>query len=175
MLFRSETVGEARGVMSRAMAERPSRGQQAWAVTPDEAGVRLDKFLAPAGRCGSRGRAVDALDQGKVQVAGSEMHRADAARRLEAGEVVTLWADRPGSRHHRTRRVADLVIRYEDESLVVVDKPAGLLSVPLGRRRESGSVLDQLREHWQTHGGERPLVVHRIDRDRKSTRLTPVT
>jgi 23S rRNA pseudouridine1911/1915/1917 synthase len=46
-----------------------------------------------------------------------------------------------------------------------VNKPPGLLTVPLERRSEATSVQDQLADHLRPRGRRRPLVVHRIDRD----------
>src|SRR5262249_32756863 len=59
----------------------------------------------------------------------------------------------------------DLRILYEDESLIVLDKPAGLLAVPLERKENADSVVDQLVTHLRPQGKRKPLVVHRIDRD----------
>jgi 23S rRNA pseudouridine1911/1915/1917 synthase len=47
----------------------------------------------------------------------------------------------------------------------VVNKPPGLLTVPLARREDAPSVQDLLADHLRTQGRKRPLVVHRIDRD----------
>ena len=49
--------------------------------------------------------------------------------------------------------------------MIVVDKPAGLLSVPLERQEHADSVVDQLVTHLRSQGKRKPLVVHRIDRD----------
>jgi 23S rRNA pseudouridine1911/1915/1917 synthase len=139
-----------------------------WTVTAAEAGERLDKFLAAAGRAGSRARAVDALDRGKVFLNDREVSRAEAGARLAAGDVVRLWIDRPGSAKRRAtlgeRR--DLPVVYEDDYLVVLNKPPGLLAVPLPReRRHDGrSVFEDLQAHL-ARSRRRPFVVHRIDRD----------
>jgi 23S rRNA pseudouridine1911/1915/1917 synthase len=139
-----------------------------WTVTGAEAGERLDKFLAAADRAGSRARAVDALDRGKVFVNDREVGRADAGSRVAAGDVVRLWIDRPGSARRRAtlgeRR--DLPIVYEDDEVVVLDKPPGLLAVPLPRERSSDarSVFEDLKAHL-ARSRRRPFVVHRIDRD----------
>lgn len=149
------------------MANQRAAGQR-WVVTPADAGLRLDKFLADASRLGSRGRAAEALERGKVFVNDAEAGPSDAARRLVAGELVQLWMDRPGSARklaQRPPRAGELPIVYEDEALVVVNKPAGLLTVPLPRRSEAPSVEDALVHHLRSKGRRRPLVVHRIDRD----------
>lgn len=58
-----------------------------------------------------------------------------------------------------------LEIVYEDQALIVVNKPAGLLVVPLARRRDAPSVQEQLTSYLRPRGKRKPLVVHRIDRD----------
>jgi 23S rRNA-/tRNA-specific pseudouridylate synthase len=105
-----------------------------WTTGPADAGARLDKFLAAPGRLGSRGRALAALERGKVFLNGTEAGVADAAHRLEAGQIVRLWMDRPGSakaRREGAQPAGDLEIVFEDAALLVVNKPAGLLTVPL--------------------------------------------
>ena len=54
---------------------------------------------------------------------------------------------------------------YEDSALLVLNKPAGLLAVPLDRRGDARSVYDELKRDPATRGRARPFVVHRIDRD----------
>jgi 23S rRNA pseudouridine1911/1915/1917 synthase len=140
-----------------------------WTVTAREAGVRLDKFLAGADRIGSRVRAATALERGKIFLNEREMTLDQAGTRLAAGDVVRAWMDRPGSAKRRATLGddRDLPIVYEDDTLVVLDKPAGLLAVPLPlRRRENArSVFDDLKEYLRRRGRRRPFVVHRIDRD----------
>jgi 23S rRNA pseudouridine1911/1915/1917 synthase len=62
-------------------------------------------------------------------------------------------------------RPADLDIVFEDASLLVVNKPAGLLSVPLERKRGADSVFDRVEAYLRPFGKRRPFVVHRIDQD----------
>jgi 23S rRNA pseudouridine1911/1915/1917 synthase len=138
-----------------------------WTVTRDEAGTRLDKFLAAKERLGSRGRAVAAIERGKVFLNDREIPLAAAATRVKPGDVVRVWMDRPGSSkpRPRERHVDDLHIIYEDDVLIVVNKPAGLLSVPLERLPGTPSIHDVVKEHLRRRGRRRALVVHRIDRD----------
>jgi 23S rRNA pseudouridine1911/1915/1917 synthase len=143
-------------------------GGNRWTITATDEGVRLDKFLAAAGRLESRGRAADAVQRGKVFVNEAEMSAQDAGRRLVPGDVVRVWMDRPGSARRRTTRSArpgELAIIYQDDVLVVVNKPPGLLAVPLPRRDAAPSVQQELDEHLRSRGRRRALVVHRIDRD----------
>jgi 23S rRNA pseudouridine1911/1915/1917 synthase len=136
-----------------------------WRVGPDEAGERLDRFLAAPDRLGSRGRASTALEKGKVFVNDAEATAADAARRVEPDDVVRLWMDRPGSARTRTRAVRHgrLDILYDDAVIVVVNKPAGLLTVPLAR--SDADSVQHLLASGGGRAGRRPLPVHRIDRD----------
>jgi len=137
-----------------------------WPVTKADAGTRLDKFLAAADRLGSRSRAADALRKGKVFLNGVEAGLGDAARLLTADDTVRVWMDRPGSAARRgPHRDGVLDIVYEDASLIAVNKPAGLLTVPLPRRETAPSALSLLAASMTRRGAQRPLVVHRIDRD----------
>jgi 23S rRNA pseudouridine1911/1915/1917 synthase len=138
-----------------------------WAVDAAAAGVRLDKYLAAPERLGSRGRVTAALDHGKIFLNGREAARADAATLLRAGDVVRHWADRPGSAKKRLvpAVTGDVAILYEDDAMVVVNKPAGLLAVPLERKSDASSVYEQIEDHLRSRGKRRPFVVHRIDRD----------
>jgi 23S rRNA pseudouridine1911/1915/1917 synthase len=140
-----------------------------WTVGADEAGLRLDKYLAATERAGSRPKAAAALERGKVFVNDREMTLADAAARVVAGDIVRLWTDRPGTARRRSSLGADrdLPIVYEDAALIVLNKPAGLLAVPLPpqRRHDAPSVFEDLKIYLSRRGRRRPFVVHRIDRD----------
>jgi 23S rRNA pseudouridine1911/1915/1917 synthase len=131
--------------------------------------MRLDKFLAMEGRLGSRSRVVAALDKGQVFLNGEEATRANAGAVLAEGDAVRLWRDRPGSAARRRAGSIDagaVEVLYEDDVMLVVNKPAGLLSVPLERKAQALSAYDHLETHLRPRGKRRPLVVHRIDRDR---------
>jgi len=109
---------------------------------------------------------VTALERGKIFLNTEEMAIVDAARRLVAGDVVRVWMDRPGSARRAPRsETGDLEILYEDDLLLVLNKPAGLLSVPLERKIGASSVYDQLEDYFRPRGKRHPFVVHRIDRD----------
>jgi 23S rRNA pseudouridine1911/1915/1917 synthase len=145
--------------------KKPDAGTT-WLVEPADAGVRLDRFLADATRLASRSRAATAIARGKVFVNDDESSAAEAARRLSAGDRVRLWMDRPGSARRRPspHRTSELDILYEDDDLIAINKPAGLLAVPLPRRSAAPSVLEYLGRHLRGKR-RRPFVVHRIDRD----------
>jgi 23S rRNA pseudouridine1911/1915/1917 synthase len=138
-----------------------------WTANAADNGVRLDKFLADAGRLVSRSRAAAALERGKIFVNGDEALLSDAARKLAPGDVVRFWEDRPGSARRRPRigPSGDLDIVFEDDLLIVVNKPSGILSVPLERKADAPSVQEQIEDRFRSHGKRRPFVVHRIDQD----------
>ena len=145
-----------------------TRGGDEWVTHASEAGLRLDRFLAAPERLGSRRRVADALDKGKIFINQQEASRRDAGSLLRAGDVVRVWMDRPGSAKRRPRTsgaAGDVEIVYEDDALMVVNKPPGLLSVPLPRQPAAGSAYDDLETHLRPRGKRKPLVVHRIDRD----------
>ena len=146
-----------------------------WRVTEAETGQRLDAWLARRPEIGSRSRATAWLERGKVFLNGAAVDYPDAGRRLQAGDEVGLWVDRPGTAtpaRRDLRAARDLldVIR-EDEAILVADKPAGLLVEPLpGEAGAEPTLLDLVREHLRTPFGWRgPLP-----RQARSTR-SPVT
>src|SRR5438270_12190232 len=114
-----------------------------WIISAADAGVRLDKFLAAQDRLGSRRRASVALDRGKVFVNDVEAAPSAGAGKLRAGDRVRVWMDRPGSARSRTpSRAGDLRILHEDDAILVLDKQAGLLAVPLERKEHADSAFD---------------------------------
>lgn len=142
------------------------RGGTVVPVVAAAAGERLDKWLAEASRLGSRRRATEALLHGRVWVNEVEMTLRNAARPLAAGDAVRIWIDRPGSANRLgPRRSAGLDIVYEDADVLVLNKPAGLLSVPLPKGRDGESLADRVARHWRSHQGREALPVHRLDRD----------
>jgi 23S rRNA-/tRNA-specific pseudouridylate synthase len=78
------------------------------------------------------------------------------------GDRVRVWMDRPGSAHRRWGRAGGaegrLQVVYEDPVLIVVNKPAGLLTVPLPRRGDEPCVEEQLAVHLRSRGKRKPLV-----------------
>lgn len=153
-----------------AASNRPAlagRQPPQWTAGPDDEGVRLDKFLAAADRLVSRSRVVTALERGKVFLNGEEATVASASHRLVPGDVLSVWMDRPGSSVRRPSgfKSGDLHVLYEDSALLVLNKPAGLLTVPLERRPDAPSAFTMVEDHLRSSGKRRPLVVHRIDLD----------
>ena len=129
---------------------------------PDEAaGERLDRFLASLPEVGSRGVAERLLETGTVLVDGRPL---DKSRRLSGGEELEFEPPEPEVTTLEPEQM-DLRIAYEDEHLMVVDKPAGLVVHP-GSGHATGTLVQGLLDH-DIAGGDaaRPGIVHRLDRD----------
>jgi 23S rRNA pseudouridine1911/1915/1917 synthase len=124
-------------------------------VPPEAAGERLDRFLAS--QLGSRGAAERAIDAGALV---DGVARAKSFR-LEGGEEVTLPLDVPVP---AVEPPAVPRIAYEDEHVLVVDKPAGLV-VHAGHGHVGDTLVDALQGRIAGGDPERPGVVHRLDRD----------
>jgi 23S rRNA pseudouridine1911/1915/1917 synthase len=125
-------------------------------VPPEAAGERLDYFLAR--HVGSRGAAERAVDAG-VLVDGRARPK---SYRLEGGELLALTAAIEEELVVET--VAPPRIAWEDEHLLVVDKPAGLV-VHHGAGHRSGTLVDLLAGKIAGGEADRPGIVHRLDRD----------
>ena len=128
---------------------------------PEAAGVRLDAFLA--GPLGSRSRAQRLIEAGAVLVDGAA---APKRLRLAGGEAIAVdEAQDPQARGGAvaTGRAAPFAVAYEDEHLLVIDKPAGVVVHPA--RGHAQGTLSQALE-GRAAGGEagRPGIVHRLDR-----------
>jgi 23S rRNA pseudouridine1911/1915/1917 synthase len=130
-------------------------------VPESAAGERLDRYLASLPEVGSRGVAERLLAAGEVRVDGRELAK---SYKLVGGEEVEF---QPPERVPATLEpeAMDLRIAYEDEHLVVVDKPAGLVVHP-APGHTTGTLVHGLLDRDIAGGDEdRPGIVHRLDRD----------
>ena len=126
----------------------------------EAAGLRLDRFLAGLPEIGSRAAAERLLEAQKVRVDGATRPK---SHRVAAGERIQL--EPPPSSLRLEPEPMELRIAYEDEHLLVVDKPAGLVVHP-GAGRPTGTLVHGLL--GRAAGGPepaRPGIVHRLDRD----------
>jgi 23S rRNA pseudouridine1911/1915/1917 synthase len=127
-------------------------------VGPEDAGTRLDVFLAPA--AGSRAAAQRLIDAGLVLVDGAAVPKRHA---VAAGERVVVRAAPPEDEPEVPD--ATFTVAYEDEHLLVIDKPAGVVVHP-ARGHRAGTLVQAL--EGRVAGGDdprRPGIVHRLDRD----------
>ena len=125
------------------------------------AGERLDRYLASLPEVGSRAIAERLLAAGDVRVGGETRPK---SHRLGGGEEVEF---EPPERVESALVAEEMPLRiaYEDEHLLVVDKPAGLVVHP-APGHSSGTLVHGLLAHEAAGGDdERPGIVHRLDRD----------
>jgi 23S rRNA pseudouridine1911/1915/1917 synthase len=122
-------------------------------------GDRLDRFLASLEQVGSRAAAERLIETGEVQVGGRSRPK---SHRLSAGELVSFPEPEPQISDLRPHDL-DIPVRYRDQHLLVVDKPAGLLVHPVPGF--SGPTLVHGLLHELEGDGVRPGIVHRLDRD----------
>jgi 23S rRNA pseudouridine1911/1915/1917 synthase len=138
-------------------------------VTPEAAGRRLDQFLAGELAEVSRARVQELIRQGKVEVEGVP---AKASLRLKGNETIALLGPATAPPLRAIPENIPLDIVYEDESLAVVSKPAGMMvHAGAGRADEArnrGTLVNALLHHFAELsgvGGEmRPGIVHRLDK-----------
>jgi 23S rRNA pseudouridine1911/1915/1917 synthase len=129
-------------------------------VPDTAAGERLDRFLASLPEVGSRGLAERVLEDG-VLVDGQARAK---SHRLGGGEELEFEAPERVTQTLEPEEM-ELRIAYEDEHVVVVDKPAGLVVHP-APGHATGTLVHGLLAHDVAGGDEdRPGIVHRLDRD----------
>jgi 23S rRNA pseudouridine1911/1915/1917 synthase len=126
-------------------------------VSPEAAGTRLDRWLAEALGDDSRARIQRLIETGRVLVDGKRRPKSfklAGGERLEADLAEPSLAPAPAAAHPR--------IAWEDEHLLVVDKPAGLVVHPAPGHRNV-TLVELLAE--SADGEWQPLVVHRLDKN----------
>jgi 23S rRNA pseudouridine1911/1915/1917 synthase len=129
-------------------------------VPESAAGLRLDRFLGAVPEVGSRAAASALVGSGRVRVDGSLRER---TYRLTGSETVEV--ELPQARPGLVAEEVPLRVAFEDEHLLVVDKPAGVVVHP-APGHAGGTLVHGLLERGAA-GGEpdRPGIVHRLDRD----------
>ncbi len=137
-------------------------------------GTRLDLFLAGACSDLSRSRIQKLIQEGAVHVDGAAAKRSHAMR---AGESVTVEVPEPRASELTPENIP-LSILYEDDQLLAIDKPAGLVVHP-APGHPSGTLVNALLHYvrdLEGVGGElRPGIVHRLDRDTSGVLLVAKT
>jgi len=121
-------------------------------------GMRLDTALATLPEVASRAQAQRLIEQGSVEVEGESRRKRD---RVAAGERIVV---RVASRLPDDAPVAEFDVVLEDEHLMVVDKPAGVVVHP-GAGNLSGTLAQALAGRAAGGPPERAGIVHRLDRD----------
>ncbi len=135
-------------------------------ATESEAGERVDRFLAATLPDLTRSRLKQLIESGHLLRNGVAV--TSPAEPVRAGTAYVLTLPRPRPPHPEPQAIP-LAILYEDDELIVLDKPAGLVVHP-APGNEDGTLVNALLAHCGDSlpgiGGERrPGIVHRLDRD----------
>ncbi len=135
-------------------------------IAPAADGWRLDRALADAVPTLSRERLKALISSGQVTREGLAIR--DPAKRAAAGDAFSVTVPQPAAAHNEAQDIP-LVVAFEDEHLIVVDKPAGLVVHPACGNPD-GTLVNALLHHCGGSlsgigGVARPGIVHRIDKD----------
>ena len=129
----------------------------------DCGGERLDHVLAALMAKHSRNRLQGWIREGRVQVGGVAV--TEPKHKLWGGEAITVFEARDEQQAASTAEDIPLDIVFEDEALIVIDKPAGLVVHPAAGNW-SGTLLNALLHHApQLSGVPRAGIVHRLDKE----------
>jgi 23S rRNA pseudouridine1911/1915/1917 synthase len=147
------------------MAEMPERIEQVTVETA-EAGERLDRVLAVHVTALSRTRLKALVLAGRVAIGGRTIR--DPGHRVNAGDRVTVAVPPPEPAAPQGEDIP-LAIVHEDDDLIVIDKPKGLVVHPAAGNR-TGTLVNALIAHCGASlsgigGVKRPGIVHRLDKD----------
>ncbi len=126
--------------------------------------LRVDKFLMNFIENATRNKIQLAIKAGNVLVNDSEVK---ANYKVKARDVVRVVLAHPPHENLLVPEDIPLDIVYEDEELIVIDKPAGLVVHP-GHGNYSGTLVNGLIYHFQNlpkNSSDRPGLIHRIDKD----------
>lgn len=131
-----------------------------------QSGLRLDKALSDLHPDLSRARIQSLIAEGCVSL--NDRPGITASTKVKEGDRVEVRIPPPVSSHMEAESIA-LDIVYEDEDLVVINKPAGLVVHP-GAGNRSGTLVHALLHHCGDQlsgigGVQRPGIVHRLDKD----------
>jgi len=135
-------------------------------IGDEEAGARLDRALATHIPALSRSRLKALILNGQVTIGARTVR--DPAAAVGAGDTVTVTLPPPEPAVPRGEAIP-LNIVYEDEEIIVIDKPAGLVVHPAAGHAE-GTLVNALIAHCGDSlsgigGVKRPGIVHRLDKD----------
>lgn len=128
-------------------------------LPPPSAEAPLLDWLLAALAPTNRTRVKQILRSGRVTVNGRPVTRHDHP--LCPGDRVAITRDAPAG---RPLERAGIAVVYEDDALVVIDKPAGLLAVAT-ESEKADTAFARLRAHLEACRAGRPFVVHRLDRE----------
>jgi len=136
-------------------------------ISANANGWRFDRALADALPTLSRERLKALISAGQVSASDGVLAR-DPARKATAGDTFSVTVPDPKPAHNEAQDIP-LVVAFEDEHLIVIDKPAGLVVHPAAGNLD-GTLVNALLHHCGGSlsgigGVARPGIVHRIDKD----------
>ena len=139
-------------------------------IHPEEAGQRIDRVLAARIPTLSRSRLKALILDGQVTIQGTTEARTinDPAAAVNSGDIITVNLPPPEEAQPKGESIP-LTIVYEDDDLIVIDKPAGLVVHP-SAGHATGTLVNALIAHCGDSlsgigGVKRPGIVHRLDKD----------
>lgn len=137
----------------------PYQGKQCYLVTLNDHTDRLDKYMAAHYSEYSRASWQHFIKDGRVYVDGETVK----SPKVHVDGTETITYELPSD----TRETLDLPILYRDEDVIVINKPAGVLTHPKNERDQEPTVESFLRSLTDNSCGEdeRYSIVHRLDRD----------
>ena len=142
--------------------EEPGALHHELTIPAECAGLRLDQALARMFPSHSRSRLQGWLKAGRISLDGAQP---DAKFKVWGGECLQLDAAPPPEEVAETPEDIPLAVVYEDEAILVIDKPVGLVVHP-GSGNWSGTLLNALLHHAPALGSvPRAGIVHRLDKD----------
>ncbi len=141
----------------------PRSGVYRFTVAAESSGLRLDQYLADSCSDFSRGLARRLIEVGGVHLGGRRMRR--CSQPVSAGDRIDVYVDsHPGE----VMRLDEARILFQDQDLIVIDKPAGMATQPTPARFQ-GTVYAELQRLLQDpqRRGHPPSIgmVQRLDRD----------
>jgi 23S rRNA pseudouridine1911/1915/1917 synthase len=127
---------------------------------------RLDHFLSETLENISRSRVVKLIEEGHIKVNNQPVSKKNI--HIRVGDIIDLEMPEPGSGDYRYQPSIELNKLFEDEYLLIIDKPGGI-SVHPGSGEHGETILDIFRFYYprveEMKEPERPGIVHRLDKD----------
>ncbi|MFH1288050.1 MAG: RluA family pseudouridine synthase [bacterium] len=134
-------------------------------VSEDKTGQRLDLFLSRQDLGLSRSRIQNLIENSKIKIDGHI--DAKSHYKIKHGNIISIEIPEPEKVNVLPEKIA-LEILYEDDHLIVIDKPAGMVTHP-AKGNYSGTLVNALLHHCKNlsgiNGYLRPGIVHRLDKD----------
>ena len=144
--------------------------ERRYLVEPPHTGMRMDTFLGLAMPWRSRAANQQLVREGRTSVMRSgHVSRPRKAGRLVAGDVVHVRFPPLEQLIRHAEIAASLEVLYEDEALIAINKPPGLVAHPVGRTRVN-TLLNALHHRFRKPSDQdgpetSPILAHRLDRD----------